>query len=54
MALECREAPTWANQSVHKSRIHRKTVSVDEVKPQVTKANVRIAPNVTVMLFLAR
>ncbi len=52
MALEWRVALTWANQSVHKSRIHRKGEAVDEVKAQVTKANVRIALNVTVTFFL--
>ena len=54
MALEWRETPTWANQSEHESKIHRKEAPVDEVKPQVTKANVRIALNVTVTFFLPR
>ena len=44
-------APTWANQIEHESKIHIKGVPVDEVKAQVTKANVRIAPNVTVTFF---
>jgi hypothetical protein len=51
MALEWRLGLTSANQSVHKSRIHREGKAVDGVKPQVTKANVRIALNVTVTFF---
>ena len=44
-------APTSANQSVHESQIHRKSLAVDRVKAQVAKANVRIALNVTVTFF---
>ncbi len=51
MALECRVGPTWANPNPREPQIHRILKAVGEVKPQVTKANVRIAPNVTVILF---
>ncbi len=53
MALECRVALTSANQIPLESRIHRKSEAVEEVKPQVTKANVRFVPNVTVTFYLA-
>ncbi len=36
MALEWREGPTSANQTVHESQIHRKLISENMVKPQVT------------------
>jgi hypothetical protein len=51
MALEWPLALTSANLSGLESRIHREGKAVDGVKPQVTKANVRIALNVTVTFF---
>jgi len=51
MALGWCLALTSANLTGLESRIHREGQAVDRVKPQVTKANVRIALNVTVTFF---
>ena len=51
MALEWPLALTSANLTGLKSQIHKEAQAVDGVKPQVSKANVRIALNVTVTFF---